>query len=176
MAWDRVTRGMVLIPEGRLIFPSLTVKENLRLGAISPRARDNYRKHRARVYELFPKLLERRSQFGGTLSGGEQQMLALGRGLMADPELLILDEPTLGLAPIAAKAVFEMIIRLRDRGITIFLAEQDTRRTLDIADHAYVLENGKIVLAGAGHRLSQDPKVKEAYLGLALEAVSKVLK
>jgi branched-chain amino acid transport system ATP-binding protein len=118
------------------------------------------------VYRLFPRLGERRRQLGGTLSGGEQQMLALGRGLMARPQLLLLDEPTLGLAPIAAKQIFAIIKQLRDEGLTIVLAEQDIGQTLAIADHAYVLENGHVTLTGVGRMLLHDPRIKAAYLGL----------
>ncbi len=163
---QRVDRGLVLVPEGRLIFPRLTVEENLRLGAVAPRARGGHAERREEVFRLFPRLRERRRQHGGTLSGGEQQMLALGRGLMAGPDLLLLDEPTLGLAPIVAKSLFDTILQLREQGLTILLAEQDVARTLRIAHRAYVLENGRIALAGTGADLLRDPKVREAYLGL----------
>lgn len=165
-ASKRVNAGLVLVPEGRLIFPQLTVEENLRLGAVVPRARAGYAAHREVIYDLFPRLAERRSQSGGTLSGGEQQMLALGRGLMAQPKLLLLDEPTLGLAPKIATALFETIASLRERGLTILIAEQDVPRTLGLADHGYVIENGRIVLDGSGDALLKNPRVREAYMGL----------
>jgi branched-chain amino acid transport system ATP-binding protein len=162
----RVNRGLALVPEGRLIFPQLTVAENLRLGAIVPRAQAGYIARRDEIYELFPRLHERRTQMGGTLSGGEQQMLALGRGLMSAPELLLLDEPTLGLAPLIVETLFSTIELLRRRGVTILVVEQDTARTLAIADHAYVMENGRIALEGAGRDLLGNAKVREAYLGI----------
>jgi branched-chain amino acid transport system ATP-binding protein len=165
-AHGRVEAGLVLVPEGRLIFPHMTVEENLRIGAINRRARPELGEALAEVYALFPRLAERRRQLGGTLSGGEQQMLAVGRGLMARPRLLLLDEPTLGLAPIMARLIFETLARLREAGITILLAEQDVAQTLAIADRAYVLENGRIALDGSGIALLDDPRVKAAYLGL----------
>lgn len=163
---DRVNQGIVLVPEGRLIFPQLTVEENLRVGAIAPRARPHQADSLESVYALFPRLLERRRQYGGTLSGGEQQMLALGRGLMARPRLLLLDEPTLGLAPQIADLIFETIEELRGKGITILIAEQETARTLSCADRGYVMENGSVVLEGTGRDLLDDPSVREAYLGI----------
>lgn len=165
-AHARVEAGIVLVPEGRLIFPHMSVAENLRVGAINPRARGEAVKTVEEVYALFPRLAERRQQLGGTLSGGEQQMLALGRGLMARPKLLLLDEPTLGLAPIMVKLIFETILRLSESGLTIVLAEQDVGQTLAIADQAYVLENGRVALSGEGKTLLHDPRVKSAYLGL----------
>ena len=165
-AHARVEAGIVLVPEGRLIFPHMSVAENLRIGAINPRARGVAAASADEVYALFPRLAERRHQLGGTLSGGEQQMLALGRGLMAKPKLLLLDEPTLGLAPIMAKLIFDTILRLSESGLTIVLAEQDVGQTLTIADRAYVVENGRIALSGEGTALLNDPRVKSAYLGL----------
>jgi branched-chain amino acid transport system ATP-binding protein len=165
-AHGRVEAGLVLVPEGRLIFPHMTVEENLRIGAINRRARPVLAEGLDEVYALFPRLAERRRQLGGTLSGGEQQMLALGRGLMARPRLLMLDEPTLGLAPIMARLIFETLARLRAAGLTILLAEQDVAQTLALADRAYVLENGRIALEGSGRALLDDPRVKAAYLGL----------
>jgi branched-chain amino acid transport system ATP-binding protein len=165
-AHGRVEAGLVLVPEGRLIFPHMTVEENLRIGAINRRARPVLAEGLDEVYALFPHLAERRRQLGGTLSGGEQQMLALARGLMAKPRLLLLDEPTLGLAPIMTRLIFETLARLRAAGLTILLAEQDVAQTLALADRAYVLENGRIALEGSGRELLDDPRVKAAYLGL----------
>ena len=165
-AHARVEAGIVLAPEGRLIFPHMSVEENLRIGAINRRARSGAAAAMEEVYVLFPRLAERRRQSGGTLSGGEQQMLALGRALMARPRLLLLDEPTLGLAPIMANLIFETLIRLRGTGLTVLLAEQDVRQTLAVADQAYVIENGRLVLAGRGSELLNDERVKSAYLGL----------
>ena len=165
-AHARVEAGIVLAPEGRLIFPHMSVEENLRIGAINRRARPGAAAAMEEIYALFPRLAERRRQSGGTLSGGEQQMLAVGRALMARPRLLLLDEPTLGLAPIMANLIFETLTRLRDTGLTVLLAEQDVRQTLAIADQAYVIENGRLVLAGRGSELLNDERVKSAYLGL----------
>jgi len=165
-AHRRVGRGLVLVPEGRLVFPHLSVAENLRLGAWAPHARSHASDTVLQVETLFPRLAERRAQHAGSLSGGEQQMLALGRGLMARPRLLLLDEPTLGLAPQMARAIFDTVTRLRDAGLTILIAEQDVRTTLAIADHAWVLENGRIKKQGAAASLRDDPEIRAAYLGL----------
>jgi branched-chain amino acid transport system ATP-binding protein len=162
----RVAGGIVLVPEGRLIFPHFTVEENLRIAAYAPKARGRFRDTLAEVYALFPRLKERRGQLGGLLSGGEQQMLAIGRGLMALPRLLLLDEPTLGLAPVMAQQIFELIGTLRATGLSILLAEQDVRTTLTIADWAYVLENGAAAMAGPASEIRDDPRLRSAYLGL----------
>ncbi|MGB7183591.1 MAG: ABC transporter ATP-binding protein [Burkholderiaceae bacterium] len=162
----RVADGLTLVPEGRLIFPEMTVQENLRVGAINPRARSARNNTMTRVLELFPRLAQRLHQLGGTLSGGEQQMLALGRGLMAQPRLLLLDEPTLGLAPGIAREIFQIVPRLVAGGVTVLVAEQDVRRTLQMADYAYLVENGRIGLQGSGAQLLDDPQVRRAYLGL----------
>jgi branched-chain amino acid transport system ATP-binding protein len=162
----RVESGIVLVPEGRLIFPYMSVAENLRIGAINRRARAAANSKADEIYALFPRLAERRHQLGGTLSGGEQQMLALGRGLMAQPRLLLLDEPTLGLAPIVTNLIFETIAQLRAKGLTIILAEQNVGQTLAVADRAFVLENGRVTFADKGTTLLGDPRVKSAYLGL----------
>jgi branched-chain amino acid transport system ATP-binding protein len=161
----RVAEGIVLVPEGRLVFPDLTVVENLMLGAVNPRALPLRDATLAQVYTLFPRLAERKSQHAGTLSGGEQQMLALGRGLMAQPRVLLLDEPTLGIAPGIARQIFQIVPQLRDLGISVLIAEQDLHRTLRIADYAYVLENGVVAAEGTGKALEQDPAVRRAYLG-----------
>jgi len=163
---QRVDLGVVMVPEGRLIFAEMSVEENLRLGAFTSRARDNTVDNLAKINDLFPRLHNRRNQAGGTLSGGEQQMLALGRGLMAEPRVLLLDEPSLGLAPVMAQQIFEIIEELRRTGLTIILAEQDVHRTLEVSDHAYVLESGEIALNGPSAQMINDPGIQEAYLGL----------
>lgn len=162
---NRVEQGVVLVPEGRLVFPDMSVEENLRIGAINLRARSDGPKTMQTMYDLFPRLKERRNQHAGTLSGGEQQMLALGRGLMALPKVLLLDEPTMGLAPGMVKQIFEIIPNLIDLGLTILIAEQDVRRTLQCANYAYVLENGKVAISGTGDELLKAPEVAEAFLG-----------
>jgi branched-chain amino acid transport system ATP-binding protein len=164
---DRVERGLVLVPEGRLVFPQMSVQDNLRLGAYAPHARASARATIDQVFTMFPRLAERRQQVAGTLSGGEQQMLAIGRGLMALPRIMLLDEPSLGLAPLAANQVFETVARLKAEGLTILMAEQDVARSLAMADRAYVVEHGRIVLGGSGASLANDPRVREAYIGYA---------
>ncbi|HEX2115621.1 MAG TPA: ABC transporter ATP-binding protein [Alphaproteobacteria bacterium] len=164
---ERVERGLVLVPEGRLVFPQMSVQENLRLGAYARRARAASRVTMDRVFAMFPRLAERRRQLAGTLSGGEQQMLAIGRGLMALPRVMLLDEPTLGLAPLAASHVFDTVTHLKSEGLTILMAEQDVARSLAMADRAYVVEHGRIVLSGDGASLANDPRVREAYIGYA---------
>ena len=163
---DKIVKsGIALIPEGRKIFPNLTVQENLQLGAY---ARDNSKeveKDLEWVYELFPRIKERLWQKGGTLSGGEQQMLAVARGLMSRPKLLMLDEPSLGLAPLLVKEIFDIIKRIHKEGMTVLLVEQNAFAALKIADFAYVLETGRVVLQGTGEELLQDERVKQAYLG-----------
>jgi len=163
---QRVEAGMALVPEGRKIFPNLSVYENLRLGAVVARAHKQWQDRLDEMYGLFPRLRERSGQAAGTLSGGEQQMLAIARGLMSQPKLLLLDEPTLGLAPIMAGHVFETIQALNQNGLTILLAEQDTRSTLAIADTAHVIENGRIAMSGTGAQIASDPGIRQAYLGL----------
>lgn len=163
---ERVEAGLSMVPEGRMIFPNFTVEQNLKIGAISKRARGSLEDGLEQSYKLFPKLEQRRHQLGGTLSGGEQQMLALARGLMARPRLLMLDEPTLGLAPLIANAIFEMVSQLKETGLTILIVEQDVHRTLQIADYAYVLENGQGVIEGQAADILDDPKVRESYLGI----------
>jgi branched-chain amino acid transport system ATP-binding protein len=162
----RVLAGLVLVPEGRMVFPSLTVRENLRLGAVNARARRDWQRSLDHVYHVFPRLLERESQTAFTLSGGEQQMLAIGRGLMAQPQLILLDEPTLGLSPLMAQELFELVTRLAADGITLLLAEQDVHRTLQVAQHAYVIENGRVAAQGPAAAMALDPRIRQAYLGL----------
>ena len=161
-----VDRGVVQVPEGRHLWPNMTVEENLILGAYGKRGRPEREKTLRSVYELFPRLAERRSQLAGTLSGGEQQMVAIGRGLMARPVVLMLDEPSLGLAPILVDEVFRVIREIAAQRATVLLVEQNVRRALDIADTASVLENGRIVVAGRAKDIADDPKVQTAYLGL----------
>ncbi|TFG93117.1 MAG: ABC transporter ATP-binding protein [Candidatus Atribacteria bacterium] len=160
-----VKKGIALIPEGRKIFPNLTVQENLSLGAFARTDKNETVKDFEWVYELFPRIKERLWQKGGTLSGGEQQMLAVARGLMSRPKLLMLDEPSLGLAPLLVKEIFDIIQRIHQEGMTVLLVEQNAFAALKIADYAYVLETGKVVLEGSGEELLKDEGVKKAYLG-----------
>jgi len=159
-------RGVVQVPEGRKIFSSITVKENLRLGAYMIRDRKRIEENLKKVYRIFPILEERQAQPGGTLSGGEQQMLAIARGLMSEPRTLLLDEPSLGLAPLMVLGIFKMIEALHRDGLTILLVEQNAQKALTIADYAYVLETGRMVAEGEGKKIAEDPVVKKAYLGI----------
>jgi len=160
-----VARGLIHVPEGRCIFPDLTVQENLDLGGYR-RGRERREQNRERVCTIFPRLAERLAQVAGTLSGGEQQMLAIGRGLMAEPVLLILDEPSLGLSPLVLEELFCLIRRINGEGIAILLVEQNVMQSLEVAQRAYVLENGSFVLHGTAGELRDDPKLQRAYLGL----------
>ena len=160
-----VSKGITLVPEGRRVFPNMTVEENLLIGAYL--RKDNIKSDLKRVYELFPRLKEREWQLSGTLSGGEQQMLAVGRALMAKPELIMMDEPSLGLAPIVVKGIFEIIKEINAQGITVLLNEQNANMALKIADLAYVLQTGNIVMQGSGKELLANEEVKAAYLGNA---------
>lgn len=163
-----VGRGLILVPEKRELFSEMSVEDNLILGAFQ-RHRAGHRDEKAtmqQVYELFPRLKERRSQAAGTLSGGERQMLAVGRALMAKPRLLMLDEPSLGLAPLIVREIFRIIAELRRRGVSILLVEQNARAALQVADYAYVLENGRTAMEGPASQLRDDPRVIETYLGL----------
>jgi branched-chain amino acid transport system ATP-binding protein len=164
--YDIAGLGIAHVPEGRRVLPDLTVEENLELGAYLPGPKQRRRETLAWIYEIFPRLLERRRQRAGTLSGGEQQMLAIGRGLMLRPRLLMLDEPSLGLAPIIVDATFEKIAQVRKEGIGILLVEQNVQRAMGLADRAYVLEGGRVVLSGSSQDVLNDPHVKVAYLGL----------
>jgi branched-chain amino acid transport system ATP-binding protein len=158
--------GLVQVPEGRRIFPLLTVRENLRVGGYARRARKGRGEGFDRIYAMFPTLRERQGQTAGTLSGGEQQMLAIGRALMAQPVLLMLDEPSLGLAPLVVQHVFRIVQEINQKGMTIFLVEQNVRQALNISERAYVLEEGTITLSGRGKDLAKDDHVKRAYLGM----------
>ena len=158
--------GIGQVAEGRQVFPTLTVLENLEMGAMLPRARARAKRSLGEVYELFPRLAERRTQVAGTLSGGEQQMLAIGRCLMGQPDLIMFDEPSLGLAPLVVQEVLHTIHALNGRGLTILLVEQNVAVSLKISQHAYVLENGRIVMRGSGADLLADDRVRQAYLGL----------
>lgn len=162
-----VKMGIALVPEGRRIFPNLTVHENLMMAAYSRTDREQIKRDLEFVFHLFPRLEERLKQLGGTLSGGEQQMLALARGLMSRPKLLMLDEPSLGLAPLLVREVFQVIQRIREEGVTVLLIEQNALGALKIADYGYVLETGRIVLEGDGSTLLNNEGVKKAYLGIA---------
>jgi branched-chain amino acid transport system ATP-binding protein len=161
-----VARGIAHVPEGRQLFPTMTVRENLELGARSRAARSGRAEMLERVFELFPRLRERREQLAGTLSGGEQQMCAIGRGLMARPRLLMLDEPSLGLAPVLVRAIFEDLSRINAQGITVLLVEQNVLRSLRLAHRGYVLENGRMTLSGPRDELLASGHIKQAYLGL----------
>jgi branched-chain amino acid transport system ATP-binding protein len=163
----RVARGIGQAPEGRGVFPGMTVLENLEMGAYTRRDRAGIAEDMKMVMDLFPRLAERRKQAGGTLSGGEQQMLAVGRALMARPRLLLLDEPSMGLAPMLIQQIFEIITRINEQGTTILLVEQNAQQALSRAHRGYVLETGRIVKEGTGRELLHDPAVKEAYLGVA---------
>ncbi|MDT4987401.1 MAG: branched-chain amino acid transport system ATP-binding protein [Micromonosporaceae bacterium] len=163
----RVVRGVSQSPEGRGIFPGMTVGENLEMGAYTRRDRAEINSDLDRVFTLFPRLAERRRQAGGTLSGGEQQMLAVGRALMSRPRLLLLDEPSMGLAPMLIQQIFDIIVEINQQGTTILLVEQNAQQALSRAHRGYVLETGRIVKTGPGTDLLHDPAVKEAYLGVA---------
>ncbi len=164
-AHEVVKLGMTLVPEGRRIFGNLTVQENLKLAAYARKDRDQVEKDIRRVYELFPRLEERRNQLGDTLSGGEQQMLAVGRALVTGGDLLLLDEPSMGLAPILVQEIFNILREIRERGTTILLVEQNANQALKLADRAYVLETGSVVLSGPAKELAREQRVRQAYLG-----------
>jgi branched-chain amino acid transport system ATP-binding protein len=165
-AFERPAKGLVLVPERRRLFPFMTVLENLEIGAYATAARAVARQTLEEVYALLPVLADRRRQVAGSMSGGEQQMLAIGRALMAKPRMLLLDEPTEGLAPIYVKLLFDLIVDLRAKGMTVLIVEQNVHHVLHTADRAYVLENGRIVMEGQGKTLLDDDRLKTAYLGL----------
>ena len=164
-AHEVVAQGIAHVPEGRKIFPVLTVEENLEMGAFLVKDANKKGCNFERVYELFPRLKERRKQRGGTLSGGEQQMLAIGRALMGSPRMMLMDEPSMGLAPMLVDLIFKSIVQLNKEGMTILLVEQNARKALRISDRAYVLQTGAITLSGTGQELLHDDTVREAYLG-----------
>jgi branched-chain amino acid transport system ATP-binding protein len=164
--YDMVGLGIAHVPEARRLFPEMTVRENLLLGALTPEAKKTRPEMLEKVFTIFPRLKEREKQQAGTLSGGEQQMAAIGRGLMSKPRLLMLDEPSLGLAPILVADIFRVIKEVHAAGVTVLLVEQNVFRTLEIADRAYVLGNGRVVLEGKGADLLADDHVRKAYLGL----------
>jgi branched-chain amino acid transport system ATP-binding protein len=166
VAPDKIQRlGLVHIPEGRKVFANLTIRENLLMGAYYTREKKRLNNLFGQVYDIFPVLASRGQQMAGTLSGGEQQMLAIGRALMSQPRLLMMDEPSLGLAPMIVGDVFRIIEKIRSEGVTVFLIEQNANAALKIADYAFLLENGTIMLEGPGYELLRNPKVKQAYLG-----------
>lgn len=162
---DIVAKGVVLVPEGRRIFPNLTVDENLQLGAYARNDKPAILSDKEEIFKLFPRLKERISQKAGTLSGGEQQMLAVGRAMMTKPKLLMMDEPSLGLAPLVVKMIFEIIKTINKEGTTVLLIEQNAKAALEVADYGYVLETGRIILEGKGKELLADDRVRKAYLG-----------
>ncbi|GLI51850.1 ABC transporter ATP-binding protein [Tepidanaerobacter syntrophicus] len=170
-AHEVAARGMILVPERRRLYANLTVKENLMMGAFLRNDTEGIRKDVEFMYDLFPILKERTNQYAGTLSGGEQQMLAIARGLMSKPKILLLDEPSLGLSPLYTSEVFKTILQVKEQGTTILLAEQNAKKALEIADYAYVLETGRIVLSGTGKELLSNPAVQEAYLGVKHKAI-----
>ena len=166
-AFELVRRGLAMVPEGRGMFGALTIEENLTMGAYARRDRDGVHRDVERVYALFPRLHERRRQAAGTLSGGEQQMLAIARAMMSKPRLLLLDEPSMGLAPLMVQKVFETILAVAKEGVTILLVEQNAKLALEVSDRGYVMESGEVTLAGKASDLLHDPKVRSAYLGEA---------
>ena len=167
-AFELVRRGLAMVPEGRGVFGALTIEENLAMGAYARTDRDSVKADIERVFHLFPRLKERRRQTAGTLSGGEQQMLAMGRALMSKPKLLLLDEPSMGLAPLMVQKVFETVLAISSEGVTILLIEQNAKLALEVSHRGYVMESGQITLAGDAKTLLTDPKVRAAYLGEAL--------
>lgn len=164
-SYQNVRDGLVLVPEGRQILQTMTVKENLEMGAYQRKDKDGIAEDMEKVFAQFPRLKERLSQYGGTLSGGEQQMLAIGRAMMARPKVMLLDEPSMGLAPLVVSQIFEVIQKINATGTTVLLVEQNARKALQIADYAYVMETGKIFLEGPAQEVAENPSVMAAYLG-----------
>jgi len=164
-AFQLVRKGLSMVPEGRGVFGALTIEENLAMGAYSRKDRKEIKQDVERVFGLFPRLKERHRQTAGTLSGGEQQMLAMGRAIMSRPKLLLLDEPSMGLAPLMVQKVFETVLAISGEGVTILLIEQNAKLALEVSNRGYVMESGTITLSGDAHQLLSDPKVREAYLG-----------
>jgi len=165
-AYDIVGHGIAHVPENRRLFPLLSVEDNLRMGAFIPEARRHYAERLAWVYELFPRLKDRGTQLAGTLSGGEQQMCAIGRALMSRPKLLLMDEPSAGLAPLVVQQVFDLVRRIRAEGLTVLIVEQNVQQVLDVVDRAYLLEVGSIRLNGTAAELKDNPIIRKAYMGL----------
>ena len=165
-AHAKASQGLVLVPEGRQLFTDMTVFENLEMGAFTGRAKENYKQNLERVFEMFPRLKERRDQKSGTMSGGEQQMLAVARGLMAQPEVLMIDELSLGLAPFLVLDLFEILRRLKDEGLTMLLVEQNVQMALAVSDYAYVLNEGQVELEGPSREVAKNEDVRKAYLGI----------
>ena len=165
-AYEIVTHGIAHVPENRRLFPQLSVEDNLRMGAYIPEARKHYDERLAWVYELFPRLKDRHAQIAGTLSGGEQQMCAIGRALMSRPKLLLMDEPSAGLAPLVVQQVFDLVRRIRAEGLTVLIVEQNVQQVLDVVDRAYLLEVGSIKLAGTAADLKDNATIRKAYMGL----------
>ncbi|NLD67364.1 MAG: ABC transporter ATP-binding protein [Limnobacter sp.] len=161
-----VSLGIAQVPEGRRLFPRLSVEDNLKMGAFTPAARAGYRDRLDFVYSLFPKMKQRRTQLAGTMSGGEQQMCAIGRALMSRPKLLLLDEPSAGLAPVIVQSIFELMQRIRSEGYTVLIVEQNIRQVLQVVDRAYLLETGRIRMSGAAQELLASDEIRKAYLGL----------
>ena len=161
-----IAHGIAHVPEGRRLFPEMSVRENLIMGSLTPQAKRRREETMEWIFGLFPRLRERQKQLAGTLSGGEQQMVAVGRGLMALPRMIMFDEPSLGLAPILVGEIFKIIKRINQEGVTVLVTEQNTKQSLEISDRGYVLENGRIVLSGSGQELLDNEHVKQAYLGI----------
>ena len=164
-AWDLVGQGLVMVPEGRGVFTRMTITENLQIGAYIRNDKAEIAKDNERVFATFPRLKERATQLAGTMSGGEQQMLAMGRALMARPKVLLLDEPSMGLSPIMVDKIFEVVKQVYDQGVTVMLVEQNASRALQLADRGYVMESGLITMSGQAQQMLSDPKVRAAYLG-----------
>jgi branched-chain amino acid transport system ATP-binding protein len=164
-AWDLVREGLVMVPEGRGVFTRMTITENLQMGAYIRKDKPGIANDIERMFDLFPRLRERKDQLAGTMSGGEQQMLAMARALMSQPKVLLLDEPSMGLAPIMVDKIFEVVRDVSSQGVTVLLVEQNARRALLIADRGYVMDSGEITMTGVGKEMLDDPKVRAAYLG-----------